>query len=144
MGVPLSGALLSKQGMSRAAPGAEASVLMSGLRLRSRGAWGRGNRLVGRADLGCPGPSPPTGNLPEIWGCLLWGSLRLAPPRVPPTLSDPPGSTSHWDPQNRGDQGQGALRAGDPQWGQVKRGEVQGAEGVATVAEEWGAHHQNC
>lgn len=143
MGVPLSGALLSKQGMSWAALGGEASVLTSRLKLRSRGAWGRGDRLV-EEDLSCPEPTPPTGSLPEIWGCLLWGSLRLAPPRIPLAPFDPPSSTSHWDLQNRGDQGQGALRAGDPQWGQVKQGAVQGAEGVASAAEKGGGHHQNC
>lgn len=47
MGVPLSGALLSKQGMSWAALGGEeALVPISGLRLRSRGAYGWGERSV--------------------------------------------------------------------------------------------------
>lgn len=35
------------------------------------------------------------------------------------------------------------MRVWDPQWGQEKRGMVQGAEGVATAAEEGGAHHQS-
>lgn len=36
-----------------------------------------------------------------------------------------------------------ALRAWDPQGEPVKRGMVQGAEGVATAGEEGGAHHQS-
>lgn len=35
------------------------------------------------------------------------------------------------------------MRAGDPQWGREKKGLVQGAEGVATAAEEGGARHQS-